>query len=431
MWRGLLSIAVFLALLRLACSQSNPVLTSTTLKAQTANNTSASAAFQGMSNGNAPPSHVSKLPLRSLLYSGATTKIYARVVPFFLKSQKHVNVGYQSDDLGQAQRQVEDMMSRGIDGAIVDWYGTENPDLGRAAFAFRDQAEKHPGFTFVISEDKGALKHCAKQQSCDLNQHLIDDLNYAYDNFENGASYLRQDGRPIVFFFDVNLDPIDWSRVRRSVRGNPLFVFRNAKAFSLPESDGAFVWVDHTGNREMPYLDDFYKSYLAASRSRRPLMFASVYKGFDDSAASWGEGRVTNHECGQVWLDTFAKVNRYFQASNPLDSLEVVTWNDYEEGTEIETGVDDCVEIRSSISGRTLTWTTSGNAAAIDHFTIYASSDGQNLIELKQVPSNIRSSELDGRELLAGHYQIFVQVVGKPSVTDKMSSGVSWTLGAK
>ena len=34
-------------------------------------------------------------------------------------------------DRAQAQRQVEDMISRGIDGAIIDWYGTENADLGR------------------------------------------------------------------------------------------------------------------------------------------------------------------------------------------------------------------------------------------------------------------------------------------------------------
>ena len=113
------------------------------LQSETANNTSAADNFRGMQNGNAPASHVSKLPLRSLLYRGATTKIYARVVPFFLSTQKHVDVGYRSDDRAQAQRQVEDMISRGIDGAIIDWYGTGNADLGRSAEAYREQAESH------------------------------------------------------------------------------------------------------------------------------------------------------------------------------------------------------------------------------------------------------------------------------------------------
>lgn len=403
----------------------------TTLQAETANNTSASDAFQGMSNGNPPPSHVSKLPTRSLLYPGARTRIFARVVPFFLKSQKHVDVGYSSDDPRQVQRQVEDMISRGIDGAIVDWYGTDHPDLGRASAAFREAAESHDGFSFVISEDKGALKNCARKPGCDLTRRLIEDLNYAYDHFEKSPAYFRQDGRPVVFFFDVNLDPIDWGRVQKFVKGDPLFIFRNAGALKLPESDGAFIWVDHTGHRDMPYLDDFYKKVSDVRRSRPVITFASVYKGFDDRAASWSENRVTNQECGQIWLDTFAKINRYYSPSEPVDYLQVVTWNDYEEGTEIETGIDNCVEIESHVSERTLTWRVSGNERTIDHFRIYASTDGNHLIELTEVPPRTRQWELPRTGLSPGHYQLFIQAVGKPSIIDKMSAPVSWTVTEK
>jgi hypothetical protein len=398
----------------------------TTLQAESQNNTSASDSFQGMSNGNLPPSHVSKRPLRSLLYAEARTKVYARVVPFFLKSQKHVDVGYHSDDPRQVGRQVEDMMSRGIDGAIVDWYGTDHPDLGRASFAFRDAAESHPGFSFVISEDKGALKNCARKPDCDVTRRLIEDLNYAYDRFEQSRAYLQIDGRPVVFFFDVNLDPIDWGRVRKFVKGNPLFVFRNAGALRRPESDGAFVWVDHTGHRDMPYLDDFYKKAVDAGRSRPVISFGSVYKGFDDRAASWSENRVTDQECGQIWLDTFTKINRYYSPSRPLDYLEVVTWNDYEEGTEIETGIDNCVSIEPSLSDRTLSWRITGNEAAIDHFVIYASKDGNRLTEVAELPDRARKWELTAN-VERERYQLFVQAVGKPSIVDKMSRPILWT----
>jgi hypothetical protein len=425
----ILGVSLVLMAPRVSSAQDSSSRTCT-LQSETRNNTSASDSFRSMSNSNAPPSHVSKLPLRSLLYPGATAKFYARVVPFFLKSQKHVDVGYNSGDPRQANRQVEDMISRGIDGAIVDWYGLEHPDLGRASDNFRDAAESHSGFTFAISEDKGALKDCARKPACDLTRHLIDDLNYAYDHFEKSVAYLQSDGRPVVFFFDVNQLRIDWSRVRQAVDGNPLFVFRNAKAFSLPFSDGAFAWADHTGHREMPYLDDFYKKYLEVGRPRSALMFASVYKGFDDRAASWSENRVTNQECGQIWLDTFAKINRYFASTQSLDYVQVVTWNDYEEGTEIETGIDNCVQIQASISPRVLEWQLTGNQASIDHFTIYASPDGKKLIELAQLPADARNWELDPKELRPRRYQVFVQAVGKPSITDKMSPPVSWVLQA-
>jgi hypothetical protein len=264
-----------------------------------------------------------------------------------------------------------------------------------------------------------------------VTRRLIEDLNYAYDHFEKSTSYLQQDGRPVVFFFDVNLDTIDWGRVRKFVQGNPVFIFRNARELSAPESEGAFVWVDHTGKRDMPYLDDFYKKYLDARRSRSVIGYASVYKGFDDRAASWSEGRVTDQECGQIWLDTFAKINHYFSSAKPVDYLQVVTWNDYEEGTEIETGIDNCVNIEPSVSERLLSWRISGNEATIDHFAIYASTDGHQLVQLAQLPAKAREWRLNGSGLPAGQYQLFIQAVGKPSIVDKMSEPVSWRLSVR
>jgi len=402
----------------------------TTLQLQTRNNTSASDKFRGMENGNLPPSHVSKLPLRSMLYPGAETIILARVVPFFLPSQKHVDVGYNSGDEHQAARQAEDMISRGIDGAVVDWYGTDHPDLGRTAIGFRNAAESHSPFRFAISEDKGALKNCRREPGCDLTRQLIKDLNSAYDHFEKSPAYLRQDDRPLVFFFDVNQDPIDWGRVRGSIKGNPLFIFRNPHALSSSESDGAFAWVDHTGKRNMPYLDDFYKKALDALRSRPVIVVGSVYKGFDDRAASWSENRVTDQECGQIWLDTFARVNHYFSADRPLPYLQVVTWNDYEEGTQIETGIDNCVQVQTSISDRYLSWKVTGNEATIDHFVIYASPDRERLLPIAELPGHARQWELNASGLAPNQYQLFVQAVGKPSIVDKMSEPVAWAVTA-
>jgi len=34
-----------------------------------------------------------------------------------------MSVGYASNDPAQVKRQVDDMLSRGIQGVIIDWYG--------------------------------------------------------------------------------------------------------------------------------------------------------------------------------------------------------------------------------------------------------------------------------------------------------------------
>jgi len=125
-------------------------------------------------------------------------------------------------------------------------------------------------------------------------------------------------------------------------------------------------------------------------------------------------------------LQTFAEMNKYFSGTS-AQGVQLVTWNDYEEGTEIETGIDNCVEIQPSVSGRMINWKISGNQNTIDHFTIYASLDGKRLVPLNELPPDARSWELRSKEMPPAHYRLFVQAVGKPSIVDKMSPPLSWT----
>src|SRR5215831_4148751 len=103
----------------------------TTLQAETVNNTSTADGFAAQGNGNAPAGNVSKAPVQQLLYAGSTTRIFVNWLPWFGGSN-HMNVGYRSDDPAQVHRQVEDMISRGIHGAIIDWFGP-NVDILSAA----------------------------------------------------------------------------------------------------------------------------------------------------------------------------------------------------------------------------------------------------------------------------------------------------------
>src|SRR5690349_10358449 len=64
----------------------------TTLTAETGNNTSATDSFVAQTNGNANASNVSKTSIRSLLYPGSTTRLFAHLVAWFGGSG-HMNVG--------------------------------------------------------------------------------------------------------------------------------------------------------------------------------------------------------------------------------------------------------------------------------------------------------------------------------------------------
>src|SRR5579859_8109270 len=166
----------------------------TTLSAQTGNNTSASNNFANQSNGNLGANNVSKLNVHSLLYPGATTKVLAHLLLWFGKSD-HINVGYNSTDPAQVTRQIEDMVSRGIDGVIVDWYGPNNFE-DTAAKLVMHEAEKHPGFSFGIMIDAGAIGQSGCS-GCSPQDALIQLLQYVEKNFFASPAYLNIGGQPV------------------------------------------------------------------------------------------------------------------------------------------------------------------------------------------------------------------------------------------
>ena len=118
MHRTTLRLAILLAFATGAATAQNFVIPTTTLAAQTANNTSAANSFAAQTNGNTAAGSVSKVDIHSLLYTGATTKIYAHLMVWFGGSN-HMNVGYNSTDPNQVHSQITDMISLGIDGVII------------------------------------------------------------------------------------------------------------------------------------------------------------------------------------------------------------------------------------------------------------------------------------------------------------------------
>jgi PKD domain len=402
----------------------------TTLQAETAPNTSAANPNPATLNGNLSGANVSKIPVRSMLYSGSTTKIYAGFQGWF-GPPNHLNVGYSSTDPAQVQRQVTDMMSRGIQGAVVDWFGPNDQTTNTATMLLKQQAEAHPGFEFAIMEDSGALFTAAQKNACDATFQLISDLNYINSQYESSPAYARIDGRPIVLFFGVDTFYIDWTRVKAATSANTLFLFRGPGGFTEnPASNGAFQWLDLVNANPLdPQLAGQAAFYATAATVPGAATLGSAYKGFNDTLAIWSTNRIVDQHCGQTWLDTFSAVDKFYSASNQLPAVQLVTWNDYEEGTSIESGIDNCVVVTPHANAGTLTWTATGNKNAVDHYSAFISLDGQQLMKLADLPANATSLDLTQYGLAPGNYVFYVEALGKPSVANKMSAGITYHPG--
>jgi hypothetical protein len=422
--------ALFLSLAMLASSSlaSVNVVPTTTLAKESGPNTSASPNFAGAKNGVPSGTHnVSRVNIHSSL-PDQSTKVYAHFMPWFGKSN-HENVGYDSTSPIQTDKQVEDMVERGLNGTLIDWYGQGPNTENTTTLAMMNSIEKHPGFEFGIVYDGFALKNVTNRTA-----RLISDLNYMAKTYYTSPSYMKRGGRPVVLFFSMEIyaADINWNTVRSQAVGQPLFIFRNSGSFSKPESNGGYSWIGLSSDPNNPglgYLENFYKTgFLHPTET----MFGSLYPGFNDSVAAWGSNRLMNRNCGKTWLSTIAEVDSLFANGRHVDNLQLVTWNDYEEGTELETGIDNCIGVASSMSGGSLNWSTTGagDPLTLDHFTVFVSKDGVNLMPLLDVDKSTRTLDLTKFALAPGTYEFYVKAVGAPFMFNAMSAMTVLTVTA-
>jgi hypothetical protein len=448
----------------------------------------------GSGTYNPAPGNVSNENVHGLFYSGASTRIFTHFQPWFCMQSgstatgtgtlcnKHLQVGYNSYDAATVNGQLNDMQRRGFDGLVVDWYATDpnvapNYDattkLIRDNLAARCSGPQSCPMYLTLMEDEGAFKwtNCPRNTGTDPTQCLIDAINgnldYANANYFQSNAYLRINkktmqvdptGRPVVLYFICEECwsnpapnwPLIWGQVRAHTNsyGSTIpqlyFVFRNSNGFSHTETDGAFAWVNWYGSNDpygFVYLDNYYDTAASATHNNPNLItFGAAWKGFDDNNAPWvvsGTGRSIVQQCGKTWVQSFqqASHNNDFNSSYQLPFAGVVTWNDYEEGTQIETGIDNCLSLATSVSGTVLNWqlnfsNASGSESTVHHYLVFDSTDGQNLKQVASLLPGTHSLDLKTLTLSSGAHTLYVKAVGQPSILNKMSNAVSYTATA-
>ena len=393
-----------------------PAVATTTLVSQTGNNTSTAATFVNQTNGNLGATNVSKVDIHSLLYTGASTDIYAELQPWF-GDKRHMKVGYVSWDPAQVNKQLNDMVSRGINGVVIDWYGPADP-TEPTTLAWLAAAQSTPNFKVLIMIDKGAvtLSPCSV---CNAQQTMIYLTNYVLQHYATSPAYATWNGKPLITEFDLDKHyTLDWNAIRAATSSNIAWIFQSSGGFTHPVSTGSYSWMNATSTvYGMDYLTNFYN---AAMKAPQQMAWGAGYKGFNDTLASWSLNRIVGQQCGQTWLQTFSKLNSYYNSGTQLPMLQLVTWNDYEEGTELESGIDNCLTVSASISGTLLQWNVKGNENTVDHYVVYFSPDNQNLLELDQPTVGIHAIDLSPYRLGSG--SLFVQAVGKPSMKNQISA---------
>lgn len=410
-----------------------------TLAQLTGNNTSASSSFTALPNGDAAPGNVSKVSLKKLLPPGFNGVVLAHWMPWWKCSESPcegshdrrdpLRVQYSTEDPAQIDRTIQDMISRGYDGVMVAEANTAGADAA-GALAMAREMPKFPNFLFSVSENHlNKLRSGGEQLG-----RLMSDMSFAQGHFFSLPNYLRINGRPVVYIFD-NGD-IDWAAAEAQAPGNPIFILDGPNHAS--GSVGGFFWFgglphnsEVSGGDELDKLDSFY-SQVAGTPGR--LFSGAFFKGFDDRLAAWGQGRRVDQACGRTFVRSLSAVAKYLsRAPSNLPLLQVATWNDYEEGTEVETGIDNCGSVGASVSGTLIkpvpSFTGHGSEETVDHYEIYLSVDGKHLMDAGPVAVGGAPLDVTVLGLTPGAYKVFVQMVGKSHILNRISAPAQLIIG--
>jgi hypothetical protein len=163
-------------------------------------------------------------------------------------------------------------------------------------------------------------------------------------------SFLRYNGVPAIFTFnypDEYLTAEDYGTALDAVflTNRPKLIWNQINEDALGYVDSFFPWVEPGGtwngsNWGQAYLDYFYPE-IDNYVTQLDFATGGVWAGFDDrSNHCWGGTRWIERQNGWVYNKTWEYVNTY-SGDLPLLWTVIETWNDWNEGTEIEPSVED------------------------------------------------------------------------------------------
>src|SRR6266705_4266015 len=255
---------------------------------------------------------------------------------------------YDSSDPAVLEYHVLLMKLAGIDGVIVDWYGSANVldyGLNNQATLKAFQFARKAGLKFSICYEDQTIQHLVDANYLNASNaisHARQEMLYLQTNFFSDTSYLRLKGRPVL----LNFGPQHFTASTNWEDIFSVLAATNQPAFftednCLPVGAGAFSWppmwmsqVPGTGGVLSGAALKSYLSGFDQKASSWPAYISSAFPRFHDIYQKSGVRNYWGY-LGDRHGDTFREtLSRGMTNSSAI--VQVVTWNDFGEGSMIE-----------------------------------------------------------------------------------------------
>jgi hypothetical protein len=250
---------------------------------------------------------------------------------------------YDSRDPALLEYQVLLMKLSGIDGVIVDWYGSENFwDYGvlnestQALFEYINEAS----LLFSICYEDQTIRNMIDNNHLALDnarENAQKEMRYLESNWFREDVYLRVSERPVLFIFGPQYfkSAPDWEDLFSVLNITPVFITEDNMLPPVATSSYPWppMWASQNGVLTEKVLKDYLTSFYKKTTDWS-FWVASAFPGFYDiykeAEVSSGYGYLDSRD-GETFKETLQ-----LALDNQPDAIQLVTWNDYGEGTNIE-----------------------------------------------------------------------------------------------
>lgn len=255
---------------------------------------------------------------------------------------------YDSADPAVLEYHVLLMKLAGIDGVIVDWYGSADyfdyAAVNRNTARLFDYTRK-AGLKFAICYEDQTIQRLIDGNSltaADAIHHAQQEMLYLQTNFFHDPSYFRLKGKPLLENFGPQyfLASTNWEEIFSVLAPSNrpgFFTEDNPLAAGLGAFDWPPMWLSQQPGTGGVLSEASLKNYLVDFEKKSanwPACISSAFPRFHDIYQRAGVRNYWGYLGDRNGENLRENLNRALTNHSAL--VQIVTWNDFGEGTTIE-----------------------------------------------------------------------------------------------
>jgi hypothetical protein len=241
---------------------------------------------------------------------------------------------YDSRDPAVLEFQMLTMKLAGIDGIVIDWYGTDDHNDYAVLHAASQRAVEtadQMGLEVAVCYEDRTLRARVEDEDIrpeQIGEELEKQIAWLNENWFERDNYVRLEDRPVLLVFGPTFvqEPEPWQQALSAADLNPLlFTLHYERGFE----DGLYDW-PLPGSESTTVALGKQQDFASQAGLRIPVAFPGFQDIYAEAGLHESYGTIDSRN-GDTFRETLSAA---LNAETRM--VQIATWNDWGEGTMIE-----------------------------------------------------------------------------------------------